>query len=153
MCQPQRATKHTIGCIQTQWVPDHQQTRTQPATNITKVERGIRPAETVPKCQPTAKKTVLATAGTAVSADISCKAAVRYVASYDGFCAQTGWRHAWVLHGPEGCAVVSLNKTLEAGFHNASSQHGKKRVAPSENRTRVNCVGGNYDTTTPTARL
>ena len=23
-----------------------------------------------------------------------------------------GWSHAWVLHGPEGCAVVSLNKHM-----------------------------------------
>jgi len=23
---------------------------------------------------------------------------------------ETGWSYAWVLHGPDGCAVVSLNK-------------------------------------------
>ena len=27
--------------------------------------------------------------------------------------AETGWRHAWVLQGPGGCAVVFLNKDAE----------------------------------------
>ena len=27
---------------------------------------------------------------------------------------ETGWSYAWVLHGPEGCAVVSLNMYITA---------------------------------------
>ena len=36
---------------------------------------------------------------------------------------KTSWSHAWVLHGPEGCAVVSHNKTSKVEWNTGCLPH------------------------------
>ena len=46
---------------------------------------------------------------------------------------EPGWSHAWVLHGPEGCAVVSLNTCIEvhqsSRLENSNSRGGAAAAA------------------------